>query len=70
MEIVDYAYPAMMAEMALRDMHNAMLENKFDEALEHAMKAIVETRITHHSITHMKEQHEAQIHKRNDSQKT
>jgi hypothetical protein len=62
MEIVDYAYPAMMAEKALKDMHNAMLGNKFEEAMEYALQAIVEIRIARHSITHMKEQHDARNH--------
>ena len=54
-ELIDYAYPAMMAEKALKNMHDAMLENKYDDALEYAMKAIVETRLAYQSIVHMKE---------------
>lgn len=54
-ELIDYAHPAMMAEKALKDMHNAMLENNYDKALEHAMTAIVETRLAYQSIIHMKE---------------
>ena len=55
MEIVDYAYPAMMAEKALKAMHDAMLENKHDDALEQALTAITETRIAYQAIKHMKE---------------
>lgn len=55
MEIVDYAYPAMMAEKALKDMHNAMLEHKFDQALACAMQAIVETKMAYNAIRHAQE---------------
>ncbi len=32
MEIIDYARPTMLAEKALRDMHNAMLERRYVDA--------------------------------------
>jgi hypothetical protein len=55
MEIVDYAYPTMMAENALKAMHEAMLSNDYDKALEQALIAITETRIAYQSIRHMKD---------------
>lgn len=55
-EIIDYAYPCMMAEKALRNLHEAMLLKKYDEALEHGMQALVEMRMTLHAIRHEKEQ--------------
>jgi len=58
MGIVDYAYPCMMAEKALKDLHDAMLLRKYDDALEHGMKALVEVRLTLAAIRHEKEQQE------------
>lgn len=54
-EIIDYAYPCMMAENALRDAHKSILKRDYDAALEHAIKAMVECRIMLHSIKDMKE---------------
>jgi hypothetical protein len=55
MEIVDYAYPAMMAEKALKEMHWAMLDNDYDKALEFALAAITEARLAYNAIKHKKE---------------
>lgn len=55
MAIVDYAYPCMMAEKALKDAHNAVLEHDLDKAMEHAMEAMVQTRLMLVSLKHMKE---------------
>lgn len=57
--LIDYAYPMMMAERAMHDAHDAMLNKKFDEAYEHMLKAAVEVKITMNSIKHMKEQYDA-----------
>lgn len=58
MEIVDYAMPTMKAERALKDMHNAMLERNYDEALKQATFAIVEARLARTAILHEKERYE------------
>ena len=55
MEIVDYAYPCMMAEKALKQAHEAVLKNDFDGAIEQTLQAIVETRLMLHSLQVMKE---------------
>jgi hypothetical protein len=55
-EIIDYAYPCMMAEKALRDAHNSILKRDYDAALESAMKAVVECRMVVQSIRDMREQ--------------
>jgi hypothetical protein len=39
-EIVDYAYPAMMAEKALKAMHDAALEKNWHGALDSAIMTI------------------------------
>lgn len=53
----DYAYPTMMAERSLKDLHNAMLENRHDDALMAALNVIVETRMAIAAIKDAKERH-------------
>jgi len=53
--MIDYAMPAMMAEKALKDLHDAMLENRYDAALEYALQAIVESKLAYHAIIVMQE---------------
>lgn len=55
-ELIDYAHPCMMAEKALKELHEAMLMKKYDAALEHATEAIVQVRLTVAAIRHEKEQ--------------
>lgn len=58
-EMIDYAYPTMMAEKALRELHEAMLANKFESAKEAALRCISEARIAYHSITEMETENAA-----------
>lgn len=37
--MIDYAYPTMMAEKALKDLHNAMLKKDYNKARECAALA-------------------------------
>jgi hypothetical protein len=53
--IVDYALPCMMAEKALKDCHNAVLEQDLDLAITKAMEAVVQSRVLYTSLRHMKE---------------
>ena len=53
--MVDYAYPCMMAERALKDAHDSMLERDFDEAIEHTLKAMAEVKLMLNAIKEMKE---------------
>ena len=53
--LVDYAYPCMMAEAALKKLHDAMLERKYDEALAAGLDAMVEVKLTLVAIRHEKE---------------
>ena len=57
--MIDYAHPCMMAENALKEAHNKMLENNYDEAIEEGFKAIAETKLMINAIRHMKEQNHA-----------
>jgi hypothetical protein len=53
--MIDYAHPTMMAEKALKDLHNAMLDKKYSEAIDHGIKALVETRMAINAIKHTME---------------
>ena len=57
--MIDYAHPCMMAENALKKAHGHMLNRQYDEAIEEAFKAIVETKLMINSIRYMKEQDDA-----------
>jgi hypothetical protein len=53
--VIDYAYPTIMAEKALKALHDAMLEHNYDVALEHARMAQVECRLAYTAILAAKE---------------
>lgn len=52
---VDYAHPAIMAEKALKALHDAALEKKWYEARGHAMQAIVWITEAHTALRVMQE---------------
>ena len=54
--IIDYAKPCMDAEKALKDVHNAVLDNDLDEAMFRAMEALFSVRLVQGALRHMKEQ--------------
>ncbi len=58
-EIIDYAYPCMMAERALKKAHDAMLKNDYDGAVEQALIAIAEVKLMLISVKEMKDIHHA-----------
>lgn len=60
-EVIDYAYPTMMAEIALRNVHKAALHNDFEEAMDQARKAIVEMRLVLCSLYVMEEKRQTEI---------
>jgi len=51
--MVDYAYPCMMAEKALKELHDAMLHRDFKRAKEAALLAMVETKLALTAINDM-----------------
>lgn len=55
MEVVDYAYPCMMADRALKEAHTAVLERDYDKAIEHTMVALAETKLMLSALKDMKE---------------
>lgn len=54
-EIIDYAKPCMNAEKALKDAHNAVLENDLEQAMTKTMDAIINARLMYGALRLMKE---------------
>ena len=54
-KVIDYAYPCMMAEKALREIHHLMLDKKCDLALTECTKAFNSVALMMAAIIH--EQH-------------
>ena len=57
--MIDYAYPCMMAENALKKAHDAMLEQDYDAAINEAFIAIAESKLMINTIKDMKERQDA-----------
>jgi hypothetical protein len=53
--VVDYAYPCMMAEKALKNLHNLMLEGKYDEAVTAGIEAMADVKLTLNAIKDMRD---------------
>lgn len=53
--MIDYAYPCMMAERALKDAHDAMLDREYDKAIERTLEAMAEVKLMLNAIKEMKE---------------
>ena len=53
--IIDYAKPCMDAEKALRDAHNAVLEQNLELAMTRTMDAVICARLMYGSLRDMKE---------------
>jgi hypothetical protein len=52
---IDFSYPYLEAKKATQSMHDCVLERQYDEALEHALKAITELKMAYNAILHEKE---------------
>ena len=57
-QIIDYALPCINAEKALKDVHNAFLEQNLDLALTRTMDALINVRLMYAALRHTKEQRE------------
>jgi hypothetical protein len=53
--MIDYAFPTMMAEKALKDLHYAMLKNDYKEAIEAGVLAVIHAQEAIQSIKIMQE---------------
>lgn len=56
MTLADYAYPTMMAEKALKALHDAALEKNWNEALQQALQTIRWTTEAHAALRMMQQQ--------------
>lgn len=54
-ELIDYAAPMMRLERLLKDLHNLLLDNKFDEAIELSPVITTEAKLLHNTLVLMKE---------------
>lgn len=54
--VIDYASPCMKAERALKDLHKAMLEQDYEKAIDYALHALAETKLTLNAIRHTAEE--------------
>ena len=54
--INDYAYPTMMAEKALKELHDAALRREYEKAIEWALKAAVHCREANAALWAMSEE--------------
>jgi hypothetical protein len=52
--MIDYAYPCMMAEKALKKAHDAVLDNDLDAAIAEALVAMSEAKLMLSTLRHMK----------------
>ena len=50
--MIDYAYPILKAEQALKELHNAMLRKEYSKAIEVGLVAIAETKLAINAIKH------------------
>ena len=57
--LIDYARPCMLAEKALKDVHESMLRRDHEEALEKAGDCIAHVEAVLFAITHMRAQEHA-----------
>ena len=57
--LIDYAYPMMMAERKLKDAHLALLDNNHDVGIDRLIEVATEVKLALNSAKHMKEQRDA-----------
>ena len=59
--VVDYAYPCLKTENDLKDLHQAAIENRFDDAIEHGLQAMADLKLTINALKDMKEKADARV---------
>ena len=57
--LIDYAYPVMMSENALKAAHNHLLNKDYDQGIEQLFVVITEARMAINAVRHMKERDDA-----------
>ena len=58
-QVIDYAFPCMNAETALKETHNCMLNNDFDGATASSLNAAGHIQWMLFTISKMKEAHDS-----------
>lgn len=53
--MIDYAYPCMMAEKALRDLYNAAIEGRLEDAQELALEVATQARMAYVALEHQRD---------------
>lgn len=53
--VVDYAYPCLRAEKALRKLHESVLANDYEAAIEAGLEALAEAKLTVNALRDMQE---------------
>jgi hypothetical protein len=53
--MIDYAYPCMMAEKALKNAHDKVLDNDLDGAIAEALNAMAESKLLFNALRHMQQ---------------
>jgi hypothetical protein len=57
--MIDYAYPCMMAEKALKKAHDKVLANDLEAAIAEALIAMAESKLMFNALRHMQQVKEA-----------
>ena len=53
--MIDYAYPCMMAEKALKNAHDKVLDNDLDGAIVEALNAMAESKLLFNALRYMQQ---------------
>jgi len=53
--VIDYAYPCMMAEKALKNAHDKVLDNDLDGAIAEALNAMAESKLLFNALRYMQQ---------------
>lgn len=52
-ELIDYSYPCMMAEKAMKQLYNAAIEGRIEDAKEHAIEVATQARLAYIALEHL-----------------
>ena len=59
-QLVDYAYPCMKAERGLRNLHEAVIDRRLNDAIECGLLALADLKLTINALKEMKAKEDAQ----------
>ena len=58
--VLDYAYPCMKAERGLRNLHEAAIDRRLNDAIECGLLALADLKLTINALKEMKAKEDAQ----------